>query len=236
MYRWEAMLLLHIPENCINALKYYSGQTNAYPGVPKDYKAYNTINVLFYEDTVSERARTKEGKKLNPLFISNDKSIVSLCCDLIASTLVGGVSTKPQIVYRVARIADVDAMMKHGKTLTFTSTSKNGFLTAYSNKVDLVLLEFQLLSNTPHADLANMIPDYEKPEEAEVLLDVAPESDQVQDVVADDPYATLREHFAQGDGLSDDEIDTIADISVPADILPFPSFRISRILPSSGIP
>lgn len=52
------------------------------------------------------------------------------------------------------------------------------------------------------------------PEEAEVLVDSASESDQVQDAVADDPYATLREHYAQGDGLSDDEIDTIADIAV----------------------
>ena len=52
------------------------------------------------------------------------------------------------------------------------------------------------------------------PEEAEVQADVVTESDQVSDTAADDPYATLREHYAQGDGLSDDEIDTIADIAV----------------------
>lgn len=53
------------------------------------------------------------------------------------------------------------------------------------------------------------------PEEAEVTVSPAPEpeSDQAQDVAADDPYATLREHYAQGE-LTDDEIDAIADIAV----------------------
>ena len=44
------------------------------------------------------------------------------------------------------------------------------------------------------------------PEEAEVQVSSAPESDQEQDAVADDPYATLREHYEQGE-LTDDEID-----------------------------
>ena len=52
------------------------------------------------------------------------------------------------------------------------------------------------------------------PEDDEERLDAVSESDQVQDAVEDDPYATLREHYAQGDGLSDDEIDAIADIAV----------------------
>ena len=51
------------------------------------------------------------------------------------------------------------------------------------------------------------------PEEAEVQVAPAPESDQTQDVAADDPYATLREHYEQGE-LTDDEIDAIADIAV----------------------
>ena len=52
------------------------------------------------------------------------------------------------------------------------------------------------------------------PEEVEAQLDAAPESDQTRDTVADDPYATLREHYAEGDGLTDDEVDAIADIAV----------------------
>ncbi len=52
------------------------------------------------------------------------------------------------------------------------------------------------------------------PEEAEVQVAAAPAPDQAQDTAADDPYATLREHYAQGEGLTDDEIDTIADIAV----------------------
>ena len=51
-----------------------------------------------------------------------------------------------------------------------TSTSRAGFLDAYTDKRGLVLMEFFLPAGTPRADMARLMSRYIKPQEAEVLL------------------------------------------------------------------
>ena len=154
----------------LNALRYYVGKKDAYPGAPKTSEAYCTLNTLFYSDTVSERARAKEGKRLERAFITNDRFLLSLCCDLIKAAITGGEGEPEETVYRVARKSDVDAMLKEGMTMTFTSTSKNDFLSNYTKKCGLILLEFHIPPNVPRADIVKLIPDAADVNEAEVLL------------------------------------------------------------------
>lgn len=173
--------MINLTENQIKALRYYTGDAavfngastdsaSAYCGIPSNEKAYCTINPLFYSDTVSERARVAEGKKLDPELITSKPFLRSLLIDLINAAIGGGEGMPNQTTYRVAREADVDEMKKHGKLMTFTSTSKNGFLSSYSDKNGLVLLEFHIPKDAPRADIEMLIPSYQKLEEAEVLL------------------------------------------------------------------
>lgn len=164
--------MTNIPNRCINALNYYSGQNDTYGNLPKDNKAYNTLNTLLFNDIVSERARVKEGKLLNLNFLNEDsvKEIPALCADLITAAFLGGKGAPAQTVFRVSRHSDVEAMKKAGKTLTFTSASKNQYLNTYADKDGLVLLEIFIPDNTPRADFEFLIPNYARLEEAEVLL------------------------------------------------------------------
>ena len=159
-----------LTESLVNALLYYIGDPTAYPGMPHDKKAYCTLNTLFYGDIVSERARIKEGRMINPEIFSNKETVCAFIYDLINSTIGGGKEETEETVFRVARISDVDAMIHAEKTMSFTSTSKKGFLKEYSDKDGLVLLELQIPPNTPRADIAKLIPRFYKREEAEVLL------------------------------------------------------------------
>lgn len=160
-----------LSKRCIQALKYYARETDEYYGMPKDSDAYNTLNALLYDDVESEKARAKEGKRLNPAFLDMRPGVISaLCADLITACMLGGKGAPAETLFRVARRSDVETMMREGRTLSFTSTSKNGFLDSYVDKDGLVLLEIHLPENAPRAELAALLPDYSKPKEAEVLL------------------------------------------------------------------
>lgn len=162
--------MINLPEACLQALRYYTGDCKAYPGMPQDPKAYCTINSLFYTGINSEYARGKEGKPLNPELLNCAENTLSFCCDLMDALQFGGVNEPKMHLYRVARETDVAEMRACKHTVSFTSTSKNGFLESYTDKSNLVLLEFVLPENGPRADMSLLLPDYTKPEEAEVLL------------------------------------------------------------------
>lgn len=163
--------MIAVPERCLKALRYYARENDVYCGMPNDIGAYNTLNALLYDDVKSELARAKEGKPLNPAFFDAEPGVIpALCADLIAACVFGGKGASAQTVFRVARSSDVEAMLRAGRTLSFTSTSQNGFLDSYADKDGLALLEMHLPANAPRAELAALLPDYSKPEEAEVLL------------------------------------------------------------------
>ena len=155
---------------CIQALKYYTGDESAYPGLPADSKAYVTINSLFFPGTDSEKTRAAEGKKLNADFLLNEETTLSFCCDLMDALMLGGKGEPEAHVYRVDRKIDVEKMRNVKHTVSFTSTSTDGFLSSYANKKDIVLLDIILPADAPRAEMSKVLPDYSKPEEAEVLL------------------------------------------------------------------
>lgn len=160
-----------LPIWCKNALRYYVGEPKAYPNVPEDPGAYNTLNTFFFEGTDSERARVAEGKSLNPEFLDEACDTLSLCADLMTALKYGGLNKeKEEIVYRVSRRVDVDQMLERGMTVSFTSTSKSGFLKEYTDKAHLILLQIHIAPHAPRADMAELLEDYAKPDEQEVLL------------------------------------------------------------------
>lgn len=160
----------NLPEYCEKALRYYIGEEDAYPMVPEDSQAYCTINSLFFSGLESERKRTAEGKKLNPEFLEENVPTLALCADLLTALRFGGVNKGEQILYRMSRETDVNAMEQACTTISFTSTSKIPYLEEYAKKIDLILLEFHIPANTPRADMSELLLNYPKPSEQEVLL------------------------------------------------------------------
>ena len=155
-----------LPIWCERALRYYVGDKKAYTNVPEDEKAYNTLNVLFFDGLDSERTRTREGKKLNGDFLSRDCQTLSLCADLLSALNYGGVGKDDwETVYRVTRRVDVEQMRDKGMTVSFTSTSKGGFLDTYADKDQLILLEIHIAPHAPRADMKELLKGYLKPDE-----------------------------------------------------------------------
>ena len=160
-----------LPIWCERALRYYVGDKKAYSNVPEDEKAYNTLNVLFFDGLDSERARAREGKKLNGIFLRRDSQTLSLCAALFSALNYGGMGKDDwETVYRVTRHVDVEQMRNKGMTVSFTSTSKVGFLKEYTDKDQLILLEIHIAPHAPRADMKELLEDYVKPDEKEVLL------------------------------------------------------------------
>lgn len=167
----SASVTKKLPIWCERALRYYVGDKSAYSNVPEDEKAYNTLNVLFFDGLDSERARAREGKKLNGKFLRRDSQTLSLCAALLSALNYGGMGKDDwETVYRVTRRVDVEQMRNKGMTVSFTSTSKGGFLNEYTDKDQLILLEIHIAPHAPRADMKELLEDYVKPDEKEVLL------------------------------------------------------------------
>ena len=73
-------------------------------------------------------------------------------------------------VCRVERYADYVAFLKYGKLLSFISTSTAGFLNAYQDKKELVLMDITIPRGIRCADFSKLLKHYEKYEEREILL------------------------------------------------------------------
>ncbi|MBQ7455252.1 MAG: hypothetical protein IJS53_02305, partial [Clostridia bacterium] len=159
-----------LSEACLQALRYYVGEGAARPELPDDPKAYSTLNALFFAGLDTERARAAEGRPLNAALLREPEALLALCQDLLEALRPGGEKAPARRVWRVDRVADVEAMRLAGRTVSFTSTSTAGLLDAYTDKRGLALLEIDLPAGAPQADMAALLPRYVKPEEAEILL------------------------------------------------------------------
>lgn len=159
----------------LHALLFYEGDTS-WVTTPTDdlfwhdKKAYCTLNSLFFPEIGNERARAAEGKGLNPAFLDNTEWLMKLCLDLLSVFEVDGEDASPRTTYRVERLANFEELEREGRTISFTSTSTAGFLSEYSDKKQLVLMEFHLPEGLPQAELTKLLPDYQKAEEQELLL------------------------------------------------------------------
>ena len=159
-----------LPEACLRALRYYIGEAEAWPGLPADAKAYATVNALFFPGIDSERTRALEGKPLNARFLRAAGETEAFCRALLTALRLGGADTPKAVVYRVDRETDVRRMREAGRTVSFTSACTTGFLGSYADKKALALLEIVLPAGAPRAEMARLLPDYSKPQEAEALL------------------------------------------------------------------
>lgn len=151
-------------------LKFYSGDVrNEDPEdeIYSDPKAYVTLNALLFPGVLTEKARVKEGRKLNPAFLKDIGKTVSIIQN-ISSTM------KPLqndvTVYRVERLADYEVFRTLSYMPSFISCSDNGFLSSYTDKYDLVFMEVHVHEGTMCVHLEDMLEDYMKRDEHELLL------------------------------------------------------------------
>lgn len=171
-------------EKEIRALRFYQGDidkkdmNDPFRG---DAKAYVTLNSLLFPagaGLAAEMARAAEGRRLNPVFIEESGRTIELL-----RTLRG--LMKPECgngpdaweecgiteTFRVERLAEYRCIKDSGMLPSFISTSLEGFLPAYRDKKDLVLMNFHIRPGVPRADLGKLLAgNYAKKEEAEVLL------------------------------------------------------------------
>lgn len=154
----------------IKALKYYEGDltiqdTSDYFSNPK---AYVTFNSLFFEGLETERARTNEGRMLDIAIGTNPQEVLHM-----SKNLISAMKKYPHDMlhtYRVERLVDYQEFKKYKMLPSFISTSTNGFLDAYKDKKDLVLMDIWIDSDALCIPYQEALHQYQKKEEGEVLL------------------------------------------------------------------
>ncbi|MDE5737384.1 MAG: hypothetical protein K2H93_03370 [Oscillospiraceae bacterium] len=162
---------MQFTEQEINAVKYYIGDCAGFKQDDfwSDTKAYNVINSLFYFGIRTELERVNEGKFLNPAIVSDMERLEKLLDNLL-SVCKKSKNTELIQTYRVERFSDYQAIKQAGKTISFTSTSKNYFLKAYQDRAGIALMRFVIPVGTPCINMQKFFDSYAKPEEAEILL------------------------------------------------------------------
>ena len=153
----------------IQAVRYYIGDVKNFPedGFWNDPKAYCLLNALFFPALFSENARIKEGKILNPEILADVPRLTEFFKHLFSAFRK---SEQEYFTYRVERYSDFMMMKQNHRTISFTSTSKAGFLKAYQDRKGIALLKFQIPEHTLCIDMEKFFQNYAKPEEAEILL------------------------------------------------------------------
>ena len=152
------------------AVKFYEGDVCGSDPFWGDAKAYVTLNSLFYPGIDTERRRAAEGKRLNPAITSDTERLLRVCIDLLQACKAADIS-KPRCAYRVERHADYLEMRRAGKTISFTSTSTEGFLAEYGDRIGIALLEFHIPAGIACLPFAEVLEaDYAKSDEQEILL------------------------------------------------------------------
>ena len=151
----------------LRAVKWYIGDVEGDDPFWGDPKAYVTLNSLFFPGTATEEARAAEGKPLNPEILRDEERLCNVLRELL--TAFRPLETD-MLTYRVERFSDYVVIRSAEETASFTSTSTAGFLPAYQDRVGITLMRFHLSAGTPALQMAQVLPDYAKAEEEEVLL------------------------------------------------------------------
>lgn len=153
-----------------NALRFYIGDVSGNESFYSDPKAYVVLNSLFFPDIATESARASEGKYLNPDIIADIPRLMEFF-ELLFSVFRKSVIPEKTFTNRVERMADYELIRRRHATVSMTSTSTAGFLSAYQDRKGIALMNFIIPENTRYCvDVAEVLPDYAKPEEAEILL------------------------------------------------------------------
>lgn len=156
-----------LTEDQLNAVRWYTGDVEGDDPFWGDPKAYVGVNALFFPGIGTETLRAAEGKRLNPALLADEERLRETLRVLLSAFTPAARELQTS---RVERLSDYEAMKAAGHTLSFTSTSENGFLAAYSDRRGIALLRFRIPAGTPVIRMADALPYYAKSEEAEVLL------------------------------------------------------------------
>ncbi len=158
-----------LTEKEIQAIRYYIGDVSGKNAFWGDGKAYILLNALFYPGIATEQARAREGKYLNPAILEDPARLEDLLHALLSAFRKSALSEQ-KYSFRVERFSDYEIMRQAGRTISFTSTSENGFLRTYQDRIGISLMKFLLPAGTPCLVMKEILPEYAKPEEAEILL------------------------------------------------------------------
>lgn len=162
-------MIKNITQSEINALRCYTGDVDGNTEFFPSPDAYLVINSLFFPGIVSESARASEKKHLPSEVLKNAdilQKFFSCLFSLFRKSSAGNIITS----YRVERFSDYMFCKECGKTVSFTSTSLNGFLGRYSDRNGIALMKFTISKGTPCVNVAEILPHYMKSDEAEILL------------------------------------------------------------------
>lgn len=151
----------------LRAVKWYIGDVSGTDPFWGDPKAYVTLNSLFFPGTSAEEARAAEKKTLNPEILRDEERLCGVLRDLLTAFMP---LQRDMLTYRVERFSDYVVIRSAEETVSFTSTSSAGFLPAYQDRVGIALMRFRLPAGTPALPMAQVLPDYAKPDEEEILL------------------------------------------------------------------
>ena len=155
-------------EKQLNAIRYYEGDVSGQDPFWSDPKAYVTLNSLFFDGIEAERRRAREKKYLNPEIISDPVRLFTLLKDLLSAFQS---SKKDRITYRVERYDDYLEMKEKEKTVSFTSTSLDGFLKEYGDRIGIALMVFHIPVEAPVLAFGEVLKEgYLKVQENEILL------------------------------------------------------------------
>ena len=200
------------------AVRYYEGDIPASDRDDPfwgDPRAYISINALLFGGLRTERLRVREGKRLNPAFFADPERLYALFRALLAAADIGR-RTAPAEGYRVERAEDFAAYMETGETCAFVSTCMSGFLPAYGDKRGIVLLQWEIPAGTPCIVFRELLTDYAKSAEDELLLPpflrfscseraLSPQERQITDMEGNPPqhvFVLNAEGMAPGSGQS----------------------------------
>ncbi len=150
-----------------DVIRFYEGDVEGNDPFFSDAKAYVTWNSLLFPGIETEVARKQEGRKLNEAFLDDPSRIIELTLSLYQGMER---SEEDRKVYRVDRLVDHQIFEKEGKLCSFISTSTSGFLKAYQDKKDLVLMEIMIPKGTKCLDFSKVLKFYQKQDEKEILL------------------------------------------------------------------
>lgn len=158
-----------LSERQLRAVKYYIGDVCGADPFWGDPKAYVVLNSLFFPGIRTETARALEGKRLSPEIISDTGRLVDMLTSLLSAFRECSAEEDVE-TYRVERTMDYLLCRNLRRTVSFTSTSTAGFLRSYSDRVGIALLRFAIPEGSPCINMAAVLPEYAKTEEAEILL------------------------------------------------------------------
>ena len=155
-------------EKQLKAIRYYEGDVSGQDPFWSDPKAYVTLNSLFFEGIEAEKRRAREKKYLNPEIIKDPARLFRLLKDLLSAFQASGTD---RITCRVERYEDYLEMKEKGKTVSFTSTSLDGFLKEYADRIGITLMIFHIPQEAPVLAFGEVLKEeYLKVQENEILL------------------------------------------------------------------